>query len=177
MESAYENRSASFILGFCVAVVIYLVLTAGSGTLFFWSLEELFLAIVSGIIAGLVAMVFLSRLAIEPSLKFFNPIRWFLFIIYIVGPFFFSMAKANIDVAYRVVTGKVKPGIVVIEPKLRSDFGITMLANSITLTPGTLTVDAEDGKLFIHWLNVKSPKPKLSDVCSSFVSWIRRIAE
>jgi multicomponent Na+:H+ antiporter subunit E len=36
------------------------------------------------------------------------------------------------------------------------DSGITALANSITLTPGTLTVDVgEEGVLYVHWINVR----------------------
>jgi multicomponent Na+:H+ antiporter subunit E len=94
------------------------------------------------------------------------------------------MAKANIDVAYRVISGKINPGIVKISPNLKSDLGITMLANSITLTPGTLSVDIdeENNDLYIHWINVKSKaltkKPiDYKHVCGKFPNWIRRIAE
>ncbi|MBU3958792.1 MAG: Na+/H+ antiporter subunit E, partial [Candidatus Omnitrophica bacterium] len=40
---------------------------------------------------------------------------------------------------------------------LKSDTGLTFLANSITLTPGTMTVDIdpEHGFLYIHWIDVK----------------------
>ena len=66
------------------------------------------------------------------------------------------MAKANIDVAYRVITGKINPGIVKISPGLKTDLGITLLADSITLTPGTLSVDIDEknNDLYIHWINV-----------------------
>ena len=51
----------------------------------------------------------------------------------------------------------IKPGIVKVETSLKSDTGLTFLANSITLTPGTLTVDIdrEGGFLYIHWINVR----------------------
>ena len=94
------------------------------------------------------------------------------------------MAKANFDVAYRVITGKINPGIVRISPDLKTDIGITLLANSITLTPGTLSVDIdeESNDLYIHWINVKeeSLKKKPVDckfICGSFPKWVRRIAE
>jgi multicomponent Na+:H+ antiporter subunit E len=35
--------------------------------------------------------------------------------------------------------------------------GRLMLANSITLTPGTLTVEMDGEWLYIHWVNVQSP--------------------
>ena len=70
--------------------------------------------------------------------------------------------KANLDVVYRALHPKmpIKPGIVKIKTNLKTDSGITALANSITLTPGTLTVDltrqGEDNFLYVHWINVKS---------------------
>jgi len=72
--------------------------------------------------------------------------------------FFYECFKANIDVAYRVIHPKmpINPGIVAIKTTLKSDLGKLLLANSITLTPGTLTVDICGDYLFIHWINVKS---------------------
>ncbi|MDD5778969.1 MAG: Na+/H+ antiporter subunit E, partial [Candidatus Thermoplasmatota archaeon] len=96
---------------------------------------------------------------------------------------FYEMAKANLDVAYRVVTGRIRPGIVKISPGLKSDTALTMLANSITLTPGTLSVDLdEDNNLYVHWINVdegaleEMPRP-CRPVCASFSQWARRVAE
>jgi len=53
------------------------------------------------------------------------------------------------------------------------------LADSITLTPGTLTVDIDEEKndLYIHWINVTTLEPTTHHICSNFPQWIRRIAE
>jgi multicomponent Na+:H+ antiporter subunit E len=69
-----------------------------------------------------------------------------------------EIIKANFDVAYRVIHPKmpIKPGIVVIETQLKSDVAKMILANSITLTPGTFTLDVIGNKLLIHWINVKT---------------------
>ena len=69
-----------------------------------------------------------------------------------------EIIKANFDVAYRVIHPKmpIKPGIVVIETCLKSDIAKMILANSITLTPGTFTLDVIGDKLLIHWINVKA---------------------
>ena len=114
----------------------------------------------------------------------FNPVRWFLFLGYLIGPFFVALAKANLDVAYRVITGKIDPGIVRITPGLKTDLGITMLANSITLTPGTLSVDIDEdtNDLYVHWINVdkKALEKKPVDpkyICGNFPKWVRRITE
>ncbi|MEA1994192.1 MAG: Na+/H+ antiporter subunit E [Euryarchaeota archaeon] len=158
-----------------VTFVLYLVLTVGTGDILFWSSAELVAGVILSILAGLVGRKLLFR---NEDYRMLNPVRWLYFIVYLV-PFFFAMAKANIDVAYRVITGRIKPGIVKISPRLRTDLGITLLANSITLTPGTLSVDIDEEKndLYIHWINVVHKKPEIEEVCNGFPEWIRRIAE
>jgi multicomponent Na+:H+ antiporter subunit E len=113
------------------------------------------------------------------KLRFLNPLRWITFIVYLVYPLFFEMFKANIDVAYRVITGKIRPGIVKINPELKSAGAITLLANSITLTPGTLTVDIDEetNELYVHWIYVKKKDPKPEHVCGKMVKWVKFIAD
>ena len=87
-----------------------------------------------------------------------HPHRYWYFIAYYVPRFLWECLKANIDVAYRVTHPKlpINPGIVKVKTKLKSDTALTFLANSITLTPGTMSVDIdrEGGVLYIHWINV-----------------------
>ncbi len=81
---------------------------------------------------------------------------WFL--VY-VAVFLWECIKANIDVAFRVLHPDlpIRPGTIKVKTRLRSDIGLTFLANSITLTPGTTTVDVDkdNGYIYIHWLRVK----------------------
>jgi len=163
-----------------VCFITYLLLTTGSGNLGLWSIEEIFFGVILSLIVGFIT----RKIFIKDNYRMANPVRWISFIVYVIGPFFIEMAKANFDVAYRVITGKINPGIVKISPDLKSDLGITILANSITLTPGTLTVDIDEDKndLYIHWINVKkeaiAKKPvDCKYICSNFPKWIRRIAE
>lgn len=170
----------AFVVTTILCFITYLLLTTGSGTLGLWSLEEILFGAILSLIVG-----FLGRtILIKNNFRMANPVRWIIFIVYVIGPFFVSMAKANFDVAYRVITGRINPGIVKISPGLKTDLGITMLANSITLTPGTLSVDIDEDKndLYIHWINVKKKalekKPvEYKYVCGKFPNWIRRIAE
>jgi len=78
-------------------------------------------------------------------------------LIYIIV-LFWEIIKASLDVAYRVIHPKmpIKPGIVVIKTRLKSDIAKMILANSITLTPGTFTLDVIGNELLIHWINVKT---------------------
>jgi multicomponent Na+:H+ antiporter subunit E len=50
----------------------------------------------------------------------------------------------------------LNPGIVKVRTRLKSRMGRLLLANSITLTPGTLTVDIDGEWLYIHWVTVAS---------------------
>jgi multicomponent Na+:H+ antiporter subunit E len=73
-----------------------------------------------------------------------------------VGVFVVALAKSNIDVMLRVINPKLpmRPGIVRIETKLTSPMARLILANSITLTPGTFVVDIKENLLYIHWIEV-----------------------
>jgi multicomponent Na+:H+ antiporter subunit E len=172
----------AFVITTMICFLIYLLLTTGSGSDFLglWSTIELVFGILLSLIVGFIARTVL----VKNNYRLLNPVRWALLVVYLIGPFFFALAKANIDVAYRVITGRIKPGIVKISPGLTTDLGITMLANSITLTPGTLSVDIDEdtNDLYIHWINVdkKALEKKPVDcsyICGSFPKWIRRIVE
>jgi len=172
----------AFIVTTIICFITYLLLTTGSGTEVFglWSLYELLFGAILSLIVGFIA----RTIFIKDSYRMANPVRWIIFLAYIIGPFFIALAKANIDVAYRVITGKINPGIVKISTDIKTDLGITMLANSITLTPGTLTVDIdeESNDLYVHWINVKkealTKKPvDCRYICGNFANWIWRITE
>jgi len=72
--------------------------------------------------------------------------------------FIVELVKANFDVARRVLSPSlpINPGIVEVKTKLKSKIGRVTLADSITLTPGTFTLELIDDSLFIHWIDVKS---------------------
>ena len=111
----------------------------------------------AGVAFSLVASLIFMEVFTSHPRKFFAPVRYLWFLAYIPMLFYF-MLVANFDVVYRVIHPKmpIRPGIVKVRTRLKSDSGRTALANSITLTPGTLTVDmTEDGYLYIHWINVR----------------------
>ena len=72
--------------------------------------------------------------------------------------FLIELVKSNIDVIKRVLSPSlpIKPGIVEVKTTLKSKFARMLLANTITLTPGTLTVEVKDESFFIHWIDVKT---------------------
>ena len=83
--------------------------------------------------------------------------RYYTIAFKVIGFFFYflyEMLKANFQVAYEVMTSNLhmKPGIVKLELEARSDLEITLLANLVSLTPGTLVIDVSDDRkvMYIH---------------------------
>lgn len=139
--------------------VLYFLLTLAVWLLLTWSLD--IQNIVAGIIIVFLCTIFMGHLFFDNVIKIFNPRRiiWFL---YYIPVFILHMVKANFDVAYRVLHMNIpiRPGIVKVKTTMKSDLGLTFLANSITLTPGTLTVDIIGDELYIHWINVVTDDPE-----------------
>ena len=74
----------------------------------------------------------------------------------------------------------IRPAIIKVHTNLRTDIARTFLANSITLTPGTLTVDImEDGDMYIHWINVvtEDPEEQTDIIVKRFETILRRVFE
>ena len=137
------------------------------------------------IVAGLLASLFVALVMREISRKkidhWFNPVRLFWAPVYFVV-FLYYVIKANIDVAYRVLhpAMPIRPGIVKIKSQLKTHSALTALALSITLTPGTLTVDVtEDGILYVHWINIQTldEKEAAEKICGRFEWFLKRIFE
>jgi len=89
-----------------------------------------------------------------------HPKRYGYFIFQYIPVLIWEVIKTNIDVAYRILHPQllINPGIVKVKTSLKSDLGLAFLANSITLTPGTMVVDVDkqNGVLYVHWIDVKS---------------------
>ncbi|MCX5710053.1 MAG: Na+/H+ antiporter subunit E [Candidatus Omnitrophica bacterium] len=86
----------------------------------------------------------------------------YLWLFYYFPLFAWECFKANLEGAYRVIHPDlpIRPGIVKVKTTLKSDTGLTFLANTLTLVPGTMTVDIDrdGGFLYVHWMNVESPE-------------------
>ncbi len=69
-----------------------------------------------------------------------------------------NLVQSNIAVAKIVLNPKlpINTGIVKLQTSLEDDYDKLILANTITLTPGTITVELRDKELFIHVLNIDS---------------------
>lgn len=111
------------------------------------------------LLAGLLVAALVSFLA-APQLALLDGliVRWSLpwHALRYLAVFLAALLRSNLDMARRVLSPAlpIRPEIVRVPTRMRSDFGRLLLANSITLTPGTLTVDLEDDMLEVHWIDV-----------------------
>ncbi len=149
-----KNSSSPYVVTFVICLLLWLLLTAS------FAADEL----ISGVIISLVVSIISA-----PKMKILNGLRlhlgFFLGLLSYLWYFFMALIKANFDLAKRVVSKDMKlhPDVVEIKTTMRSDLGKLFLANSITLTPGTLTVDVVGDSLLVHWIDV----PKNSDINTS----------
>ncbi|ASJ05896.1 Na+/H+ antiporter subunit E [Thermococcus pacificus] len=143
------------ILTWAVLIAFWVVI---SGSL---SLDNLLVgAAVTGIIAA-----FMRDLLTEDIRKSGHIAEKLLYFTFIYLPQYvvimaFRLLESNLKVAKNVIFMDINPGIVKIKTDLHSDTGITILANSITLTPGTLTLDVNkklgETYLYVHWIDVET---------------------
>lgn len=145
MEKGLKNKDYRLLNSIVTAVVL-----VGLYILWTRSRETSDLLIVS--VAALLVSLLFNRAAGAMRI---TPRR----VIYAIGYLFYllwAIIRSNLDVARRVVQPRIpiNPGIVMVHTVLTSPLGRTILANSITLTPGTLSVDISGNHLFIHWIDV-----------------------
>lgn len=134
-----------YIATFLVLYAVYILL-AGYGV------NEL----IVGLIVSIALAAILSKY-VNYTVDVKLPIRLLIFVFVYVPVFVWQLILANLDVARRVLSPKIplNPGFVKVETDLEGDFAKLTLANSITLTPGTLSIDVDDNEIYIHTVNVK----------------------
>lgn len=139
--------------------------------------------LLAGIPVASVVAFMMGDLVIERPHLMLHPRRYVNFIFLYVPVFLWEVVKANFDVAYRVVHPDlpINPGIVKVKTSLQSDIALTLLANSITLTPGTMSVDIDKDKsiLYIHWIDVQSQDIEAAtrNIVERFEKILRKIFE
>ncbi len=109
-----------------------------------------------------------------------QPRRYLAFIKF-VFVFFYQMIKANFVMAYRILSPgpPIKPGVVKIPLYLKSPLGRIILANSITLAPGTVTMDITEDSLYVHWIYVATTDPVKAEelICGKSQKILKEVFE
>lgn len=137
--------SRRFALTFVGLFIVWLLLTQSL------DIAELIAGL---LVSALAAALAVERLAVLDAIKLtpmlpLHLVRYFAY-------FFWALLTANLDVARRVLSPglAIRPDLVEVHTEIQSDLGKLWLANSITLTPGTLTVDVIGQNLRVHWIAV-----------------------
>lgn len=132
-----------YLLIFLASFIIWLLL---AGTL---APAELF---AGALVALAVTLLFGARLTIFSGFRFslLAPVYMLVYL----GHFLVALVRANFDLARRILSPSlpINPALVEIKTGLKSPLGRLLLANTITLTPGTLTVDVTGDCLLVHWV-------------------------
>lgn len=152
-------------------------------SLIFWLLLTFNLTVpnlIVGSVASLLCTIIFARYYFHNVSKFLQPHRYYWFLVYLIT-FIWACIKANFDVAYRVINPSmpIKPAIVKVKTILKSEFAKALLANSITMTPGTITVDIIDDEFYIHWIYLRSEDPDVYTrmITGVFEKYIKKFAE
>ncbi|MFQ5552590.1 MAG: Na+/H+ antiporter subunit E [Thermoplasmata archaeon] len=153
-----------------LALAVVWMFLAGSLTLLTFLVGLLFAALA----------VVLTRRILKPELRESFPRvlrRLPAFLLY-AGFFVKNVIIGNLDVAYRAVHPDlpVYPGILAVDIEGLSDLEVTMIANTITLTPGTLTLDFDMNRdrMFIHTINARELEEVREEI-QTVQRYVRRV--
>jgi multicomponent Na+:H+ antiporter subunit E len=97
-----------------------------------------------------------------------SPLSWPFRLVNSLLRFLLELIKANLRVAYEVLTPgfSMQAGVIKVETRTRSPLEAVLLANAISLTPGTLTLEVDEDLrvLYVHALYVSSREEFLADI-------------
>lgn len=141
-------------MGYFIGLLIALIT-------FWWSMSGLAkpLLFALGAASILVTMILAMRLNVitRESSPYLRLPAFFAYWVWLVG----EIAKANVRVIKACVSAEldINPALVKVKTTCRSDLAKTIFANSITLTPGTVTLAVEGDKLLVHALYEDDAEP------------------
>ena len=129
----------------------------------FLSGEFSFILLLSGIISSLLVSYISHDLLIgngDMKLGFIRTIRFIRFLPWLL----WQIVLANIDLAIRTLHPKmpINPMLINFKNNLKTDLGMVILANSITLTPGTVTIDVNENEFLVHVISEKAAQSLIS---------------
>ena len=139
------DRRAARVITFFVMAVFWLVFS-GKLDLFHLTLGLICCALTAFVSHDLLITNTKWEKRLTKCLRFALYVPWLIY----------QIILANFHVAYLVLNPKrIHPHVIRFKTKLKNDMSIVTLANSITLTPGTITMDIEGDELVVHALSKK----------------------
>lgn len=123
--------------------------------------------LVAGFVFGYAALWFMKF--IMPFSTYFAKVPQVISFVLMFG---WEIIKANLRMAYYVLApiDKMNPGVIGIPLDITNDLQITMLANMITLTPGTLSLEVSTDRqvLYVHNVQVTDPDAFRQEIKEGF---------
>ena len=120
-----------------------------------WSWHFNALLLTLGVISIIVTLVLSRRMSVALDV---NPFLFVARLIAYLPWLFLQIAKANLDVARRILSPglDISPRMIRVKAGQRGDFARVIYANSITLTPGTVSVDFDGDEITVHALTAEA---------------------
>jgi len=148
------GRLVNYLAVFTLTYLFYVVFT-GATTLFSLAL---------GALASVAITALTTPLLISRELRLADVSR----IAYLLAYYIYYMAvaevRAHIDIARTVLSRRISisPAIVEVPYYVQTSFGMTLVAGSITNTPGTVVVQVDTVRkiLYVHWLKALTHRPE-----------------
>uniref|UniRef100_A0A7C2ZNT7 Cation:proton antiporter n=1 Tax=Ignisphaera aggregans TaxID=334771 RepID=A0A7C2ZNT7_9CREN len=137
--------------------------------------------IATGVVVSIIVGIATAPLLVEDWRKSLSISRFVTLIKYVFRYFLIDEVKAHWTVIKMGLSPnvRIRPGIVRVPINSRSEYAITLVAISITNTPGTVTVDVdrEKGVLYVNWIYVKSERPEdtYREIASVFDRYAKKI--
>ena len=150
IKTEFKRGLTTHILCFMILFILWIVFSGRFDGF------HLLLGLISSAIVTAISghLMFTSQ---QPRGLFSLWLRWFTYIPYLL----YQILLANLHVMYLVLHPKMKklidPQVIEFDSRLKSDYARTTFANSITLTPGTITINATVlGRFSVHCIDSKS---------------------
>jgi multicomponent Na+:H+ antiporter subunit E len=140
-----KNKASVFMV-FSIMLLLWILLSG-------FSLEEL--------IAGTVAATIVSFMSYHIFTWDRTYARRFLWLLAYMPYYIYAEMVSHAQVISMIFTGKINPGIVEISNPHKSDYGTAALANSITMTPGTLTLEVAESNIYVHCIRMQKDKQSI----------------
>lgn len=114
-----------------------------------------------------IPIAYVFRRLYEDQLELGQFLRGIPYLFLYVGVFSKAIIVANVDVTYRVLAPEpLEPQVILVPLRVETDVGITTIANSITITPGTVTLDYEPDRnaLYVHGIDGRHPQEMVEPI-------------
>ncbi len=119
-----------------------------------------------GVVFSIISTVFTRVLFMDSDRINHRIPIWFL-VMYFFAMIYFIF-KSSLQVIINIFKGNITPSVVRIESKLKNDWYISIVANSITLTPGTVTIDKNGNRLQVLWYYSKGNEDAYKEIAWQF---------